>query len=95
MTKDEADAQLTKAIHDHAEAHGMYEPGTELIVEAMVITAWQKVPTNGKTTYGTQFPMDPNNSAPVHHIVGMCNTIKHLSLHQGDEFDEDDDQEMP
>ena len=50
MTKDEADAQLLKAIFDHAEA---YEMSLEdhLLSEYAVIASWTPPEGNGETSY--------------------------------------------
>lgn len=68
MTPDQATEQLSKAIVDHAAAHGLTD-GDELLSEWAVVSNWQPIISDGASRYLTQFP--GAESTPFHVAVGM------------------------
>lgn len=81
LSRDDADAQLRKAIQDHAKAWGICDED-ELLSSWVIVAHWQKVEANGLSNYTTQFD---GNQMPTHVSVGLLHTGIHLITHEEQE----------
>lgn len=68
MTRDEADAQLAKAIADHAQAFALRGDDEAILDDYAVVAHWQTVIEDGKSRYTTHFT---SQAVAAHVVVGL------------------------
>jgi hypothetical protein len=87
VTPEQATEALTKAIADHATAHGLAHDD-ELLSDWAIVSAWQPTVANGTTNYLTHF--DRHSQTPFHVAVGMFEVGSQLVREMGSPREGDD-----
>lgn len=70
MTKDEATANLHKAIQDHSQAFDLHKDD-ELLSEFAIISCWTNYESGGRTYYTTHYH---SSNVPLHVSLGLFAT---------------------